>query len=86
MRTTAQMVLLSVAKLTAGALYPSIVCTILSKCYATRYFLHHSWLALMVDLEPTHKLHTCESSAPVVGQAICGSPAYRRRGNWAAGR
>ncbi|CAM9786026.1 unnamed protein product [Scytosiphon promiscuus] len=56
--TAAEMALISLAKLAAGALYPSIVCSIISKCYATRYFLHHSWLALIVDLEPTHKLHT----------------------------
>lgn len=58
------MALITLAKLTAGALYPSIVCSIISKCYATRYFLHNSWLALIVDLEPAHKLHTCESRAP----------------------
>ncbi|CAM9558042.1 unnamed protein product, partial [Hapterophycus canaliculatus] len=57
-RTATQMALVSVAKLTAGALYPSILCSILSKCFATRYLLHHSWLALVVDLEPTHTLHT----------------------------
>lgn len=52
--------LLTMARCSAGALFPSIAFCILSKCYASRYFLHHSWLALIVDFEPTHKLHTCE--------------------------
>lgn len=52
--------LLTVARASAGALFPSIAFCILSKCYASRYFLHHSWLALIIDFEPTHKLHTCE--------------------------
>eukprot|EP00904_Undaria_pinnatifida_P005572 jgi/Undpi1/2144/HiC_scaffold_12.g05530.m1 len=56
--SVASKVFLSIARLSAGALFPSIACCVLSKCYATRYFLHHSWLTLIVDLEPTHKLHT----------------------------
>ena len=57
--STAEMVLLTVARLTAGALFPSITFCMLSKCYASRYTLHHSWLSHIVDFEPTHKLHTC---------------------------
>lgn len=53
-------VLLTVSRMSAGALLPSMACCILSKCYATRYFLHHSWLALVVSFEPAHELHTCE--------------------------
>lgn len=52
--------LLTMSRVTAGALLPSITCCILSKCYATRYFLHHSWLALVVSFEPAHNLHTCK--------------------------
>ena len=62
MTSVVSKVLLTIARLSAGALFPSIACCVLSKCYATRYFLHHSWLTLIVDLEPTHKLHTCEST------------------------
>eukprot|EP00752_Nemacystus_decipiens_P012611 g11168.t1 len=51
-------VLLTMARCSAGAIFPSIAFCVLSKCYASRYFLHHSWLALIVDFEPTHKLHT----------------------------
>lgn len=52
--------LITIARLTAGALFPSIAFCMLSKCYATRFFLHHSWIALIVDFEPTHTLHTCK--------------------------
>lgn len=55
-----EMALISVARLTAGALFPSIFFCVLSKCYATRYLLHHSWLTFIIDFEPSHKLHTCE--------------------------
>ncbi|CAN0063663.1 unnamed protein product [Sphacelaria rigidula] len=34
-----------------------VVC-MFSKCYATRHFLHNSWIQLVVDFEPTHDLHT----------------------------
>ncbi|CAN0426842.1 unnamed protein product [Pylaiella littoralis] len=51
-------VLLTVSRATAGALIPSIACCMLSKCYALRYFLHHSWLALVVSFEPAHEFHT----------------------------
>ncbi|CAM9785957.1 unnamed protein product [Scytosiphon promiscuus] len=51
-------VFLTISRGSAGALFPSIVCGILSKCFATRYFLHHSWLALIVSFEPAHELHT----------------------------
>ncbi|CAN0109472.1 unnamed protein product [Ectocarpus fasciculatus] len=53
-----EMALISVARLTAGALFPSIFFCVLSKCYATRYLLHHSWLTFIIDFEPSHKLHT----------------------------
>ncbi|CAM9294444.1 unnamed protein product [Ectocarpus sp. 6 AP-2014] len=51
------MALMSVARLTAGALIPSITVCIVSKCYATRYVLHYSWLAHIVDFEPSHTPH-----------------------------
>eukprot|EP00752_Nemacystus_decipiens_P012610 g11167.t2 len=54
----ASKILLTISRMSAGALFPSIMCCILSKCYATRYFLHHSWLALVVSFEPAHELHT----------------------------
>lgn len=53
-------VMFTISKMTAGALFPSIAICILSKCYATRYLLHHSWIALIVSFEPAHNLHTCE--------------------------
>ncbi|CAM9969245.1 unnamed protein product [Ectocarpus sp. 4 AP-2014] len=53
-----EMALISVARLTAGALFPSMFFCVLSKCYATRYVLHHSWLTFIIDFEPSHKLHT----------------------------
>ncbi|CAB1097723.1 unnamed protein product [Ectocarpus sp. CCAP 1310/34] len=53
-----EMALITVARLTAGALFPSIIFCVLAKCYATRYLLHHSWLTLIIDFEPSHKLHT----------------------------
>eukprot|EP00903_Cladosiphon_okamuranus_P021567 g19829.t1 len=52
------MALLTVARLTAGALFPSITFCMLSKCYASKYILHHSWLTQIIDFEPTHQLHT----------------------------
>lgn len=55
---TVLMVLLSIARLTAGTLFPSITWCILSKCYASKYWLHHSWLGNILDFEPTHKVHT----------------------------
>eukprot|EP00903_Cladosiphon_okamuranus_P005784 g5731.t1 len=54
----ASKVLLTLARTSAGPVFSGILCCILSKCYATRYFLHHSWLALVVSFEPAHELHT----------------------------
>ena len=54
------MAMLTIAKLCAGALFPSISICVLSKCYAMRYYLNNSWLTFIVDFEPTHHLHTCE--------------------------
>ena len=58
--STVSVVLVTVARLTAGALFPSITFCMLSKCYASKYILHHSWLTQIIDFEPSHKLHTCE--------------------------
>ncbi|CAM9880830.1 unnamed protein product [Ectocarpus fasciculatus] len=55
--SAAEMALMSVARLTAGAVFPSITFCIVSKCYATRYVLHYSWLAHIVDFEPSHTPH-----------------------------
>ena len=51
--------MLTIAKMCAGALFPSIIVSVLTKCYATKHFLNNSWLSLVVNFEPTHKLHTC---------------------------
>lgn len=56
-------VLISCSTFLGGTMFVSIACCILTKCYATRYYLHHSWLALIVSFEPSHDLHTCESGA-----------------------
>lgn len=52
--------LLTISRFAAGALFPSIGFCMVSKCYATRFFLNRSWIAFIVDFEPTHTLHTCE--------------------------
>lgn len=51
-------VLLTLSRMTAGGLMSSITFSILSKCCASRYFLHHSWLSLVVNFEPAHEFHT----------------------------
>lgn len=53
-------VLLTISKVAAGGLFSCMTWCMLSKFYATRYFLHNSWLALIVNFEPAHDLHTCE--------------------------
>lgn len=70
MTSAAPKALLTMARFSAGALFPSITFCFLSKCYASRYFLHNSWIALIVDFEPTHKLHTCETGRLGVGEGV----------------
>ena len=55
-----ELILLTGSRISAGVLYPSIVISIFSKCYATRSYLHHSWLGAVLEFEPTHDVHTCE--------------------------
>eukprot|EP00752_Nemacystus_decipiens_P012591 g11151.t1 len=57
--TTVQLALLTAARFTGGLLYASLSVSIFSKCYATRAFLHHSWLGAILDMEPSHDMHTC---------------------------
>lgn len=56
--STSGKALLTLSRVTAGGLFPSIAICMLSKCYASRYFLNRSWLALVVSFEPAHELHT----------------------------
>ena len=58
--TLVEMILLTGSRFTAGLIFPGLVISIFSKCYATRSFLHHSWLGAVIDLEPSHDIHTCE--------------------------
>ena len=48
------MALLTGSRISAGILFASIPIAIFSKCYATRSYLHHSWLGAVLDFEPTH--------------------------------
>ncbi|CBJ27976.1 putative respiratory burst oxidase homolog [Ectocarpus siliculosus] len=78
-------VLLTVSRMSAGALLPSMACCILSKCYATRYFLHHSWLALVVSFEPAHELHTYFGSLTLLFGVLHGLAHLAREvneGHW----
>ncbi|CAB1097719.1 unnamed protein product [Ectocarpus sp. CCAP 1310/34] len=78
-------VLLTVSRMSAGALLPSMACCILSKCYATRYFLHHSWLAVVVSFEPAHELHTFFGSLTLLFGVLHGLAHLAREvneGNW----
>lgn len=59
--TPLELVLLTGSRMSAGVLYASLTISILTKCYATRSYLHHSWLGAVVDLEPSHDMHTCRS-------------------------
>eukprot|EP00752_Nemacystus_decipiens_P012303 g10908.t1 len=52
-----ELALLTASRLSAGILYASLTFSILSKCYATRSYLHHSWLGAVLDLEPSHDVH-----------------------------
>eukprot|EP00752_Nemacystus_decipiens_P012016 g10651.t2 len=51
-------VLLTGSRFLAGALYGSLSVSVVSKCYASRAYLHHSWLGTVLDFEPAHDLHT----------------------------
>eukprot|EP00904_Undaria_pinnatifida_P005569 jgi/Undpi1/2141/HiC_scaffold_12.g05527.m1 len=55
---TVEMVLLTGSRISAGVLFASLTISIFSKCYATRSFLHHSWLGAVIDFEPSHDIHT----------------------------
>lgn len=55
------MILLTGSRLSAGVLFSSLTISIFSKCYATRALLHNSWFGMVVDFEPSHDIHTCES-------------------------
>eukprot|EP00904_Undaria_pinnatifida_P005548 jgi/Undpi1/2122/HiC_scaffold_12.g05508.m1 len=54
----AQLTLLTLSRVSAGILFASLTISIFSKCYATRSYLHHSWLGAVLDFEPTHDIHT----------------------------
>eukprot|EP00903_Cladosiphon_okamuranus_P007702 g7464.t1 len=51
-------VMLTGSRFLAGALYGSLSVSVVSKCYASRAYLHHSWLGTVLDFEPAHDLHT----------------------------
>lgn len=57
--TPLELALLTASRLSAGVLFASLTISIMSKCYATRSYLHHSWLGAVLDLEPSHDVHTC---------------------------
>eukprot|EP00904_Undaria_pinnatifida_P005570 jgi/Undpi1/2142/HiC_scaffold_12.g05528.m1 len=56
--TPVQLALLTGSRVSAGVLFASLTISIFSKCYATRAYLHRSWLGAVIDLEPTHDVHT----------------------------
>lgn len=58
--TLVERLLLTGSRFTAGIIHPGLVISMFSKCYATRSFLHHSWLGSIISLEPSHDIHTCE--------------------------
>ena len=60
------MILLTGSRISAGVLFASLTISIVSKCYATRSYLHHSWLGAVLDFEPSHDVHTCEYEANIV--------------------
>ncbi|CAM9160730.1 unnamed protein product [Ascophyllum nodosum] len=76
--TVVSQALLTISKMSAGALFPSITCCVLSKCYATRYFLHHSWLSLVVNVEPAHDLHTYFGTATLLFGCVHGAAHVAR--------
>ena len=65
-----EMILLTGSRFAAGLIYPGLVISTFSKCYATRSFLHHSWFGAVIDLEPSHDIHTCEWNATVYCRTI----------------
>lgn len=68
--TWPQMILLTFSRLSAGALFASMSISVFSKCYATRSFLHHSWIGAVIEIEPTHDIHTCECPSWVIWHVI----------------
>lgn len=52
--------------MSAGILFASLTIAIFSKNYATRSYVHHSWLGAVLDFEPTHDVHTCERNERVL--------------------
>lgn len=58
--TPVQLALLTGSRVSAGVLFASLTISIFFKCYATRAYLHHSWLGAVLDFEPSHDVHTCE--------------------------
>ena len=58
--TLPEKVMLTGSRFLAGVLYGSLSVSVVSKCYASRAYLHHSWLGTVLDFEPAHDLHTCE--------------------------
>ncbi|CAM9369134.1 unnamed protein product [Hapterophycus canaliculatus] len=50
--------MLTGSRFLAGALYASLAISVVSKCNASRAYLHHSWLGTVLDFEPAHELHT----------------------------
>ncbi|CAM9534830.1 unnamed protein product, partial [Hapterophycus canaliculatus] len=56
-----QLALLTGSRMSAGILYASLTISILSKCYATRAYVHRSWVGAVLNLEPSHDVHTCRS-------------------------
>ncbi|CBN78808.1 putative respiratory burst oxidase homolog protein [Ectocarpus siliculosus] len=56
--TLPEKVMLTGSRFLAGLLYASLSVSVVSKCYASRAYLHHSWLGTVLDFEPAHDLHT----------------------------
>ncbi|CAM9864420.1 unnamed protein product, partial [Sphacelaria rigidula] len=56
--TWPEQLLLTMSRTAAGLLYAALTITVLSKCYSTKAFVHHSWFGAVVDIEPSHDVHT----------------------------
>ncbi|CAM9989303.1 unnamed protein product, partial [Sphacelaria rigidula] len=56
--TWPEKILLTFSRLSAGALFSALAVAVLSKCYSTKAFFHHSWLGAIIDIEPSHDMHT----------------------------
>ncbi|CAM9425384.1 unnamed protein product, partial [Choristocarpus tenellus] len=56
--STAELVLLTISRFSAGTLFPSICIVVVSKCSSSRSYIQNSWLGSVINFEPVHDIHT----------------------------